>query len=160
MHRYKHFLKMCWGLGCVWLFVLGLSACVRGDGVQVHGNLLREHDLQSLHEGSTQQEVLDALGTPSTVAWHDARLWYYVSRVEKDRAIIGPEALDQKVLEISFNEQGIVERIKTYEESDALKVKLSRDQTPAAGSKRSLVQRLFGGISSFPTSVFGGGAPN
>ncbi|MEC5290596.1 outer membrane protein assembly factor BamE [Aurantimonas sp. C2-6-R+9] len=94
--------------------VLALSACSTSE-VLNQGYVVDEKSLELVPVGSSREQVLLALGSPSTTATFDNEVFYYISQKRvRPVAFMQPQLVDQKVLAVYFNADGRVERIANY----------------------------------------------
>jgi outer membrane protein assembly factor BamE (lipoprotein component of BamABCDE complex) len=78
-----------------------LSAC---EQVYQRGYVLPEGALEQIPVGSSQEQVLVVLGTPSTVATVSGEAFYYISqRAEKPVAFMPQKVTDQRVIAVYFD---------------------------------------------------------
>src|SRR3546814_6676852 len=86
---------------------LALTAC--GNTVQVRGNTPDPEDVAGIQPGiHSRQDIIDLLGSPSTVSTFEDRKWYYIGQKTQQVAFMKPEVLDRNVLVITFDETGLV----------------------------------------------------
>src|SRR3546814_17349424 len=94
-----------------------VTACTPRTATRCH--LPTDAQLAKIEVGeSNRQSVVDALGTPSTVGTFDDQVWYYISRKTEKLAFFSEEVVDQQVIAIHFNDQGIVEHLEHYTKED------------------------------------------
>src|SRR5712672_4199942 len=71
--------------------------------------------LEQVPIGSTQEQVLIVLGTPSTVATVSGEAFYYISqRSERPIGFMPQQVVDQRVVAIYFDKGRRVERLANY----------------------------------------------
>ena len=85
----------------------------------------------------------------TTVSTFDSNTWYYITQQTKNYAFFKPEIIDQTVLMIAFDDQGVVSEIREYTLEDGLVVDPVTRKTPTAGKELTLIQQLFGNIGRF-----------
>ena len=76
---------------------LGLAACA-GDGIgqtSQHGYIVSETALAQIPVGSSRDQVLIALGTPSTTAQFSGEVFYYISQTRRAPARFMQEKVDR-----------------------------------------------------------------
>lgn len=138
-------IRLCLVLACG---TLALSAC--GNGVQLRGNTPDPEDVAGIQAGiHSRQDVIDLLGSPSTVSTFEERKWYYIGQKTQQVAFMKPEVLDRNVLVITFDETGVVEGTQHYGMADAQEVDPVARETPTEGRDLTLLQQLFGNIGKF-----------
>jgi len=130
----------------------GLSAC--GNSVQLRGNTPDPEDIAQIQPGvQSRQDVIDLLGSPSTVSTFEDTRWYYIGQKTHQVAFMKPEVLDRQVLEIIFDRTGVVEATRTYNMADAQDIDPVDRETPTEGRDLTLLQQLFGNIGKFSSPL-------
>src|SRR3546814_11949480 len=120
---------------------IALSAC--GSGVQLRGNTPDPEDVAVIKAGvQSRQDVVDLLGSPSTVSTFEDRKWYYIGQKTQQVAFMKPEVLDRNVLVITFDETGLVEGTQHYDMADAQNVDPVGRETPTADGRASMWARV------------------
>ena len=86
---------------------LGLAGCI-GETLQ-RGYVPSESALQQVQVGAPREQVLIALGTPSTTADFGGEVFYYISqKTNRPVAFMNSRVVDQKVLAVYFDENSQV----------------------------------------------------
>ena len=68
-----------------------------------HGFVIDQETLDLVPVGSSREQVLLSLGTPSTTATFDTEAFYYISQTRKRAAaFMNPRVVDQRVLAVYF----------------------------------------------------------
>ncbi|MEQ8356823.1 MAG: outer membrane protein assembly factor BamE [Kiloniellaceae bacterium] len=138
-------LRACAVLACA---AIVLTAC--GSGIQQRGNTPEPEDVAEIQPGvHSRQDIIDLLGSPSTVSTFQDRKWYYIGQKTQEIAFMKPQVLDRKVLVITFDESGLVEGTSNYTMADAQDVDPVGRTTPTEGRDLTLIQQLFGNIGRF-----------
>jgi outer membrane protein assembly factor BamE (lipoprotein component of BamABCDE complex) len=123
---------------------LALSGCF-GETYQ-RGYIFQEGALEQIPLGSSQEQVLIVLGTPSTVATVSGEAFYYISqRAEKSVAFMPQAVVDQRVIAVYFDKSRRVERIANYGLKDGKIFDYVSRTTPTSGQERSII----GGVLTF-----------
>ncbi len=129
------------------LFLAGLLAC--SPMIDQRGQRFAESDLAAIRPGvTTREEVMQLLGSPSTVAPFDPDTWLYV-RQTIARTATRREVEDQQVVVISFDDAGVVERVETRGLEQARVVEPVADRTPTLGNEQSVFRQLIQNIGRF-----------
>ncbi|HMA14576.1 MAG: outer membrane protein assembly factor BamE [Bacteroidota bacterium] len=132
-------------LGCA---AIALAAC--GNTVQVRGNTPDPEDVAGIQPGvHSRQDIVDLLGSPSTVSTFEDRKWYYIGQKTQEVAFMKPEVLDRNVLVITFDESGLVEGTQHYDMADAQEIEPVDRETPTEGRDLTLLQQLMGNVGRF-----------
>ncbi len=130
--------------------VLGLSvaACV---GEEFHrGYLVDQNALAQVKPGMSAEQVLQTLGTPSTVSTVGNKNWYYISQTSRRRLQFMRESVvDQRVTAVYFNKNLKVERTALYGIQDGRIFDFVSRTTPAGGADQSFLTQLFKGLGTF-----------
>jgi outer membrane protein assembly factor BamE (lipoprotein component of BamABCDE complex) len=130
------------------MLALSLGACnVPADP---RGNLPTAEQLKEIQPGvSDKPTVTRVLGSPSSVAAFDSDTWYYISQKTKAVAFFKPDLLDQEVLAIDFDKQGVVREVRHRGMDDRVAVIPNPKATPAPGREFSLWEQLIGNFGRF-----------
>jgi outer membrane protein assembly factor BamE (lipoprotein component of BamABCDE complex) len=98
--------------GLVALATLGLAACAE---TYDHGYIISDEAISQIQTGSSREQVLLALGTPSTTATIGGEAFYYISQhAERMVAFLDQRVTDQKVLAVYFDDKGQVKEVANY----------------------------------------------
>ncbi|TCT01547.1 outer membrane protein assembly factor BamE [Aquabacter spiritensis] len=128
----------------------GCSNIVGGTGTSLsgvvrtyqRGYVLNEGSLDQVPVGSSQEQVLLVLGTPSTVATVQGDVFYYISQTEKKVAFLKPEIVDQKVVAIYFGKDRRVTRVANYGLQDGKIFDFVSQTTPTSGEELSVLKQI------------------
>lgn len=129
---------------CLVIMVLGLmpGGCF-GETFQ-RGYVLPEGALQQIPLGSSQEQVLIVLGTPSTVATVSGEAFYYISqRAERPVSFMQAQVVDQRVIAVYFDRNRKVKRLAEYGLKDGKIFDFISRTTPTGGADLSLLNGLF-----------------
>ena len=130
------------------LMVIG--ACT--PRIDQRGNKPDEDQVVQISPGvDDKNRVAELLGYPSTMSTFSDKTWYYISKRTKTVAFLNPELLEQEVLQIHFNDQGIVQDMKVYTEKDGQQIAYVERVTPTPGSELTILQQLLGNLGKFNT---------
>lgn len=126
---------------------LGLSLILSGCAVQQtfqHGYVVTPGALQQVPIGASQDQVLLALGTPSTVERFDRQGFYYISQTSRKRAAFSRgQVVDQRVIAVYFDQEGTVEQIGDFGLKDGRVFDFLTRTTPTGGAEISFLQQIF-----------------
>jgi outer membrane protein assembly factor BamE (lipoprotein component of BamABCDE complex) len=124
------------------LAALGLSGCI-GETLQ-RGYVPSENSLQQVQVGAYREQVLAALGTPSTTADFGGEVFYYISQTtNRPVAFMNSRVVDQQVLAIYFDEISQVKQVANYSLEDGQIIDLVSRTTPTAGRDFSFLSQIF-----------------
>jgi outer membrane protein assembly factor BamE (lipoprotein component of BamABCDE complex) len=133
------------------LLAVGLvvSGCSSFEQSFQRGYVVPEGGLEQVPIGSTQEQVLIVLGTPSTVATVSGEVFYYISqRGERAAAFLKQEVTDQRVIAVYFDKSRRVERLADYQLRDGKIFDYIGRTTPTSGEELNYltyVFKIFGG---------------
>ncbi len=126
---------------------LGLSGCTTGLGDTIYnGYVLDKDSLDLIPEGSSREQVLLSMGTPSTTATFDGEVFYYISQKrQRPVAFMKPKLVEQTVVAIYFNKEGTVARRAIYTLQDGRVFDTISRTTPTGGRDLTFLQQLLSG---------------
>jgi len=126
-----------------------LMGCTTGEEFQ-RGYIVDERAVNQVQKGMTADQVLQTLGTPSTVSTVGNRNWYYISQVSRRRfQFMQEQVVDQRVTAVYFDKGLRVERVALYGLQDGKVFDFISRTTPTGGEDLSLLGQIFKGTSSF-----------
>lgn len=132
--------------------VVSVAGLLQGCGsigeTNVHGIVVTESTLSAIKPGTSQAQVMDALGTPSTQSTLDGQAWYYVSQTtSRPVAFLAPHIVDRNVLAVYFA-NGKVTRIANYSLKDGVVFDSITRTTPTAGGDLNFITQLARGMTA------------
>lgn len=130
------------------LSATALSGCTSVGEVMKNGYVVDEQSLALVPEGSSREQVMLSLGSPSTTATFDNEVFYYISQ-ERTRpvAFMKPRLVDQSVLAIYFDKDGVVKSRANYTMKDGKVFDMISRTTPTGGKDLTFLQQLLSGGS-------------
>jgi outer membrane protein assembly factor BamE (lipoprotein component of BamABCDE complex) len=139
-------------LSAVAIVALTLSSAACSSFTQnfQHGYVFDEAALEQVPPGSTQEQVLLVLGTPSTVATVSGEVFYYISQRAERTAFLDSKVTDQKVLAVYFGQDRRVERIANYGLKDGKVFDFISRTTPTGGHDQNLIRQILQGAQFRP----------
>ena len=127
---------------------LSLSGCE--TRISKHGMVPTDNELALIKPGvHNRGDVRIILGSPSTVARFKPKAWYYVETQFKKKAIANSSLLTRKIVEVQFDDQGFVKKIKSFDTTDEQKIRPVERETPTGGKKLTIIQQLIGNAGRF-----------
>ncbi|MBZ8132502.1 outer membrane protein assembly factor BamE [Afifella sp. IM 167] len=121
--------------------VLPLGGCI-GE-TQHRGYVVNELAMEQVPVGASREQVLIALGTPSTTADFGGEVFYYISQTaSRPVAFLNPRVTDQRVLAVYFDENEQVSQLANYGLQDGRVFDFVSRTTPTAGKDFSFVSQL------------------
>lgn len=133
--------------GALFLLVISLSGCGYFDSTMTRGYIPQEGAVEQVPVGSTKEQVLFVLGTPSTTSTIDGEVFYYISQQVEKSAIMGTQVKDQKVMAIYFDKSDKVTRIANYGLQDGQVIDFISRKTPTAGKEVTFLQQIFNAVN-------------
>lgn len=134
-------------LVAVALASLALAGCA--TTVAQRGNVPDPEKLEQLKPGDTKDNVVQLIGSPSTIGTFSDKRWYYMSHKTEKIAFFNPNTIDQQVVEVQFDEQDKVLEVKKLNLADAKDVEIIQRSTPTAGKSITVFDQLIGNIGKF-----------
>ncbi len=108
------------------------------------GYIVPDGALEQIPIGSSQEQVLIVLGTPSTVATVSGEAFYYISqRAERPIAFMTPSLVDQRVIAVYFDRGRKVERLANYGLKDGKVFDYISRTTPTTGKEVNYINAMF-----------------
>jgi outer membrane protein assembly factor BamE (lipoprotein component of BamABCDE complex) len=129
---------------------LALGACGSFSETLQRGYVLPEGALEQIPVGSTQEQVLIVLGTPSTVATVNGDVFYYISqKAQRSAAFMPHEVVDQRVVAVYFDKERRVTRLANYGIKDGKVFDFISQTTPTGGQELNYLRGIFKGLLTF-----------
>jgi outer membrane protein assembly factor BamE (lipoprotein component of BamABCDE complex) len=126
------------------MMVLALLLCGCFAETYRKGYILPDGALEQIPIGSTQEQVLLVLGTPSTVATVSGEAFYYISqRAERPVGFMPQQLTDQRVIAVYFDKNRRVERLADYGMKDGRIFDFVSRTTPTGGKDTGLITGMF-----------------
>ena len=123
---------------------LASAGCGATEQTFQRGYVVPEGALEQIPLGSSQEQVLIVLGTPSTVATVTGEVFYYISqRAEKAAAFMPQKVVDQRVIAVYFDKERRVNRLADYGIKDGKVFDFVSKTTPTGGSEMSYLTYIF-----------------
>ncbi len=130
------------------LFLLAavLTACE--PTVANRGNILDADQLAEIKAGtSTREDVATKLGSPTQISTFDDKVWYYIGRQTEQYAFLDPEVVQQKAVEVRFDDKGVVTSITNLDLAEAQDIEPVDRATPTFGRDDTFIKQLLGNLS-------------
>jgi outer membrane protein assembly factor BamE (lipoprotein component of BamABCDE complex) len=138
--------------------LITLVACA--PRIDTRGNLPNADMLANIEVGQVnKREVVELIGSPSTIEPFKGESWYYISEQVETKAFFEPKIINRKVIIIRFNNKGVVKEIKTIGLKEAQNIKMVDRVTPTAGREMTILRQLFGNIGRFEGAGSGSMVP-
>jgi outer membrane protein assembly factor BamE (lipoprotein component of BamABCDE complex) len=133
-------------------------ACCSPD-IEQRGDLPTRDQIAKIHPGkTTRDQVIDILGSPSSVGVFDPNTWYYISKRTSQTSFFLPRTTDQQVYIVDFNKDGVVAAVDHKGLKDAENIAPAPGATPAPGRELTFLEQVIGNLGRFSGSNSTGGA--
>lgn len=133
---------LAFAVGVAAIGLSSLSACTTSE-VLNQGYIVDPKSLELVPPGSSKEQVLLALGSPSTKASFDNEVFYYISQKRvRPVAFLQPQLVDQRILAVYFNKDERVERIADYGLKDGRVFDFISRTTPTGGKDASFLGQV------------------
>ena len=121
-----------------------LSACNTSQ-VFTHGAVVTQDQIDLIPVGSSKDQVLLALGTPSTTGQFDEEAYYYITqRQEKTYSFQKGRIVDQRVLAVYFDQNTeTVSHVANYGLKDGRIFDFITRATPTGGRDLTFLGQIF-----------------
>lgn len=121
---------------------LSLSACTTKQ-VFTNGSVIQPDQVALVPVGSSKDQVLLALGTPSTTGTFDNEIFYYISQKrEKTFEFQKAKIVSQRVFTVYFDSEELVSRLADYGLKDGKVFDFISRTTPTGGKDLTFLGRL------------------
>lgn len=121
-----------------------------------HGYVIDQDMLALVPVGSSREQVILALGTPSTTATFENETYYYISQTRRrSAAFMNPKVVDQRILAVYFGEDDRVATIANYGLQDGKVFDFISRTTPTGGKELSFITQMLSGIGKLPSKFPG-----
>ena len=128
--------------------MLALSGCNTGQ-VMIHGAVITQDQIDLIPVGSSKDQVLLALGSPSTTGAFDGEVYYYISqKKQKNFAFQKGRIVEQRVIAVYFDETQIVSRVADYGLQDGKVFDFISRTTPTTGRDLTFLGQILAPSSS------------
>ena len=123
-----------------------LTGCFTEE-TTVHGFVPSEYTLDQIAEGSSREQVLLTLGSPSTTAHFGNEVFYYISQTRrKPVAFMNSRPVDQTVVAVYFDEEQRVSRTVRYGLKDGKLFDFTNQITPTGGAESTFLGRILDSV--------------
>lgn len=127
-----------------------ISACSNLYMLNETGNLPKARNIEQIQIGqSTENDVLNILGSPSATNKFNGKSYIYMSSKIKTVAFYKPEEIERNVLTIEFDKNDIVRKVSRLTKKDGNEVNISLDKTPTSGKELTVWEQIIGNIGRF-----------
>jgi outer membrane protein assembly factor BamE (lipoprotein component of BamABCDE complex) len=146
MRRYHTLLVR---LAAATVLASSVAACTMGEEF-TRGYVVDENAVNQVRKGMSGEQVLQALGSPSTVSTVGNKNWYYISqKSSRTFQFLGEQVVDQRVTAVYFDKNLRVERVALYGLQDGQVFDFISRTTPSGGQETSFLTQIFRGTNNF-----------
>lgn len=134
-----------------------LSGLTPGETL-TQGYVIDQQQIDLVPVGSSREQVVLSLGSPSTTATFDNEVFYYISQTRRRPvAFMNPHLVDQRILAVYFGPDGRVTQIANYGMKDGKVFDFIGRTTPTGGKDQNFIGQLISGAGAKPSLPIGGG---
>ncbi len=128
---------------------VSLSACGISR-ITVRGNLPDPERVSELKPGEvSKDDVLDSLGSPSSVNTFGNETWYYIGERTETVAFLAPKVLERQVLIVEFNKKGRMAQMVSLGLNAAREITHVERITPTFGEELTWIDQILGNFRRF-----------
>lgn len=145
-------IKICFLIG----IIITESSCdiantLHSSQIYNEGYVIDMVNLETVPVGSSREQTLLALGSPSMTAMHDDEVFYYMSQTRyRSAQFMKPKITNRRILAIYFNRKGKIARIANYGLQDGKLFDFVSRTTPTSGNEQSFLVELLNGSKAMP----------
>lgn len=133
---------------CNLLVGLALAGCT--PIMATRGNFLEDEQLKTVQIGvSTQAEVEQKLGSPTTTDPFDPKKWFYIGEKTSAKAFFRPKVEARRVLIMQFDENGFLQTANELDEKSGKEIEIVKKATPAPGREMNAFEQFVSNIGKF-----------
>ena len=126
---------------------LSLAGCIGYDGDLQRGYVADDRLLEQVKVGSSAEQVLVVLGTPTSTSTVGGSAWYYISQTTDRVAFYKPRVIKRDVVAIKFDPADEkVASVNTYTLRDGKVIAYNGRETPTRGREMTILEQLLGNV--------------
>ena len=149
----KLFLALALSTSAIVLAGCNTSGVLGAKETFKQGFVIDEETLALVPPGSSREQVLLSLGTPTTTNEFDNEVFYYISQTRvRSAQFLKPRLVDQRILAVYFNTEQTVDRIADYGLKDGQIFDFVTRATPTGGKDQTFLGQIFSGTLGGPTA--------
>lgn len=134
---------------CV-LLLAGVTGCKSLAKEEKRGYIATKPVEEAVEVGkSRKSDVRRALGSPSTVSAFPPETWYYISRENETVGPFARELIEQQVVRIEFDDEGVVSHLEGYAKDKVQDVDYVARKTPTEGRKLGVFEQILGNVGRY-----------
>ena len=117
------------------------------------GDTPSEIRLHAIKPGKhTKEDVTRLIGSPTSITLFEKESWLYIASKEQQRAFLPAKEIERNVDVITFNQDGVVEKIQELTLADGIDVPYDTDKTKTYGKDLSVWEEMIGNFGRFPAN--------
>lgn len=133
------------------VLLLALTACT--PMMATRGNFLEDEQLKAIQIGvSTQDEVAQKLGSPTTIDPFDSKQWFYIGEKTSTKAFFSPEVQSRRIFAMQFDSNGILQSAHELDEKSGKNIEIVKKATPAPGREMNAFEQFLSNLGKFNQS--------
>jgi outer membrane protein assembly factor BamE (lipoprotein component of BamABCDE complex) len=133
-------------------FLIGLLLTGCAATIDYRGKQPEPEQLAKVKIGQNEEEVFSLIGSPTSTSLYGPKKWYYVYKKTAKTAFFEPNALEEQLVIISFNDQGKVAEV-IVQSPDGTSIDPISYQTPTIGQDRPFLQQIFSNFGRYAKSA-------
>ncbi len=116
-----------------------------------HGYIPEKAQLSEITvEEDTKATVLARYGNPSTRGVFEENTWYYITNTRQQIAYQKPQSFQRTVTMVTFDRDGVVSSVDTFDQDDGNEIAMVRRETPTRGRELSVLEQILGNVGRLP----------
>jgi outer membrane protein assembly factor BamE (lipoprotein component of BamABCDE complex) len=114
------------------------------------GYLISEKELKKITPlQTTQAQVAEYMGSPSTTSSDDGVAWYYINSKTEAYLFFPPEEVERTIIAVYFDKTDVVQEVLYYGLEDGEVVDIQTRKTPTRGKELTILGQLFGNLGRY-----------
>jgi outer membrane protein assembly factor BamE (lipoprotein component of BamABCDE complex) len=98
---------------------------------------------------TTKDDILQNFGSPSSQSSFGDESWYYITAHKETMAFFKPEITEQNVVRLTFDANGVVTNLETFDKSNAQEFDVAKRITPTEGHSLGFFEQILGNVGRF-----------
>ncbi|MEM9106626.1 MAG: outer membrane protein assembly factor BamE [Pseudomonadota bacterium] len=125
-----------------------LTGCMSSE-VLTQGYVVDSQTLELVPPGSSREQVLLSLGSPTTRGDYGQETFYYISQKRQRAAMfLKPRLVEQTILAVYFDDEGTVTNIANYTLEDGKVFDTINRTTPTGGKEETFLTRVLSSVGT------------
>ncbi len=132
------------------LILLNITSC--STQIEKRGYIFDDGFQEKLNEGMSKNEVISAMGSPSTKSSQNGDKFYYISNKFYKYAFLAPKEIERIVVVVGFDKNQSVIEIEEYALKDGKVIDYRSDKTIPGGTEATFLQDLLDTTGRYTSS--------